>query len=157
MRTPSLTKPALILLLAICGAVCGCARKGDPVPVRPAPPAAPTAEWESPTRLGVTLPSLDVSGATLGGLEAIRILYLPLGLSRPEPQEVLSRGEVVLSLQRPALPSPGARVLVDLRSLRRPAGWIVAVGVRAGGITGIPSQTLPWIDSRVSTRDLNNS
>ncbi|HEU4951830.1 MAG TPA: hypothetical protein VFT46_07745, partial [Holophagaceae bacterium] len=147
---PSLTKPALILLLTICGAVCGCARKGDPVPVKPAPPAAPSATWETPLRLKITLPSVDAAGGSLGGLEEVRVLYLPLGLSRPSPQDVFLRGEVILSRQRPSLPDPGEVLTLDLKSLRRPAGWLVVVAVRGGGIAGAPSPTLPWLDPVLS-------
>ena len=150
MRTPSLTKPALILIPAICGAVCGCARKGDPVPAKPAPPAAPSAAWDTPLRLKVILPSLDAAGGSLGGLEEVRVLYLPLGLSRPSPQEVFTRGEIVLSRQRPGLPDPGEVLNLDLKSLRRPAGWLVVVAVRGGGIAGAPSATLPWLDPALS-------
>ncbi|MBS1766287.1 MAG: hypothetical protein JST05_02645 [Acidobacteria bacterium] len=145
MRTFSLATPAVLLFCA----VCGCARKGDPVPRPLAPPQAPRAKWDTPLRLEVTLPELDSNQESLRGLDAIRILYLPLGLSRPEPQEVFSRGEVVLTLQRPSLPKPGETVFVDLRSLHRPAGWIVVVAVRAGGISGAPSQSLAWFDPRL--------
>lgn len=157
MRTPSLTKPALILLPVICGAVCGCARKGDPVPEKPAPPAAPAASWETPIRLAITLPSVDSTGARLGGLEEVRVLYLPLGLSRPSPQDVFARGEVVLSRQRPGLPDPSETLTLDLKSLRRPAGWLVVVAVRGGGIVGAPSATLAWLDPALSGKNLNIS
>jgi hypothetical protein len=146
VRTPSLTKPALILLLAICGAVCGCARKGDPVPVPAAPPQAPSATWASIRGLAVTLPRLDRDKGKLRGLEAVRVLYLPLGLARPTAMDVFSRGEVVLEQQRPALPPPGSALILDLRNLRRPAGWMVVVAVRTGQILSPPSEVLPWMD-----------
>ena len=142
MRTPSLTKPALLLLLA----VCGCARKGDPVPAPPVPPQAPRSSWVSLRQLEVTLPSQDVKGGTLRGLEAIRILYLPLGLARPTAQDVFAHGEVVLERQRPGLPGPGESLELDLKNLKRPAGWIVVVAVRAGQAPSAPSPVLAWMD-----------
>ena len=145
MRTSSLTKPALILLLA----VCGCARKGDPVPAPSVPPKAPVAAWATLRRLEVTLPSEDVKGDTLRGLDAVRILYLPLGLARPTAQDVFSRGEVVLERQRPGLGDPGGIMSLDLRSLQKPAGWIVVVAVRAGRVASGPSEVLPWMDPAI--------
>lgn len=142
VRTPSLTKPALLLLLA----VCGCARKGDPVPTPAVPPRAPEAAWASLRRLEVTLPSLDSSGGKLRGLDAIRVLYLPLGLAHPSAQEVFARGEVVLERRRPGLPDPGAPIELDMGTFRRPAGWIVVVAVRAGQVVSPPSPVLPWLD-----------
>ena len=142
MRTLSLaTPPALVLC-----AVCGCARKGDPVPVPAAPPQAPLASWGSLRGLAVTLPALDRNGDKLRGLEAVRVLYLPLGLARPTAQDVFSHGEVVLEQRRPALPSPGSLLTLDLRTLKRPAGWMVVVAVRTGQIPSPPSEVLPWLD-----------
>lgn len=142
MRTSSLAKPAVILLLV----VCGCARKGDPVPAPPVPPQAPGASWVSLRQLEVTLPSRDAKGGTLSGLEAIRILYLPMGLARPTALDVFAHGEVVLERQRPGLPSPGESMKVDLKNLKRPAGWIVVVAVRAGRAPSPPSPVLAWMD-----------
>ncbi|MDE3033882.1 MAG: hypothetical protein KGI56_09475 [Acidobacteriota bacterium] len=142
MRTSSLAKPAVILLWV----VCGCARKGDPVPAPPVPPKPPGASWISLRQLEVKLPSQDAKGAPLRGLEAIRILYLPMGLARPTNQDVFAHGEIVLERQRPGLPGPGEALKVDLKNLKRPAGWIVVVAVRAGEAASAPSQVLAWMD-----------
>ncbi|HET6331463.1 MAG TPA: hypothetical protein VFF76_11810 [Holophagaceae bacterium] len=141
MRTPSLAKPAVILLLV----VCGCARKGDPVPAPPLPPAAPEAAWASLRQLEVTLPALDAKGDKLRGLDAVRVLYLPLGLSRPTAQDVFTHGEIVLERRRPGLPSPGEPLRLDLSGLKRPAGWLVVVAVRAGQVPSAPGLVLPWL------------
>ena len=132
-----------MLLLLV---VCGCARKGDPVPAAPVPPKAPEAAWSALRQLEVTLPSQDVKGDTLRGLEAIRILYLPLGLARPTAQDVFSHGEVVLERRRPALPAPGQPLSLPLGTLNRPAGWIVVVAVRTGQVPSAPSPVLPWLN-----------
>ena len=129
--------------------VCGCARKGDPVPAPPVPPKAPIASWSSLRRLDVILPSADAEGGTLRGLDAVRVLYLPLGLARPAAQDVFSRGEVVFERQRPGLPSPGELLALDLKNLRKPAGWIVVVAVRAGQVASGPSEVLPWMDPAI--------
>jgi len=145
VRTSSLSKPAILLLLA----VCGCARKGDPVPASPVPPVAPLASWSALRRLDIQLPKMDVSGDTLRGLEAIRILYLPLGLARPSSQEVFSHGEVVVERRRPNLPGPGEVAHLNLDGLARPAGWIVVVAVRSGQVPSQPSAVLPWLSSKI--------
>ena len=142
MRSSSLTKPALILLLGISG----CARKGDPVPAPPVPPRAPAAAWASLRHLEVTLPTLDAAGDSLRGLDAIRVLYLPLGLARPTAQDVFSRGEVVLERRRPGLPDPGDILRLDLSGLKRPAGWMVVVAVRAGQVPSGPTPVLAWLN-----------
>ena len=142
MRTSILAKPAAILLLV----VCGCARKGDPVPLAAVPPKAPVPVWTSVRQLEVALPSRDVKGNSLRGLEAVRILYLPLGLARPTAQDVFAHGEVVLERRRPGLPDPGELLRMDLSGLNRPAGWIVVVAVRAGQVASAPSPVLPWLN-----------
>lgn len=143
MRTPSLTKPALLFLLA----VCGCARKGDPQPAPPVPPRAPEASWSGLRQVDIVLPAADLKGENLGGLEAVRILYLPLGLARPTAQEVFTRGEVVLERRRPDLPAPGGHLGMDLGNLNRPAGWIVVVAVRGGQVPSGPSPVLAWLNA----------
>ena len=97
-------------------------------------------------QLEVTLPSQDMKGDSLRGLDAIRILYLPLGLAQPTPQDVFAHGEVVLERQRPGLPGPGESMKLDLKNLKRPAGWIVVVAVRAGQAASPPSPVLAWMD-----------
>ena len=93
----------------------------------------------------MVLPSADVNGEALAGVEIVRVLYLPLGLAKPTPEEVLTRGDVVLERRRPDLPGPGAEFTMDLKSLQRPAGWIVVVAVRLGNVAGRPSEVLPWM------------
>ena len=94
----------------------------------------------------LTLPAADMAGNPLAGVEVVRVLHLPLGLARPTPEEVFSRGEVVLERRRPDLPGPGESLLMDLRSVQRPQGWIVLVAVRLGNVPGSPSEVLAWMD-----------
>ena len=142
MRILSLATPAALILCA----VCACARKGDPVPSPPVPPKAPAVAWASLRELAVTLPAEDVGGGRLRGLEAVRVLYLPLGLARPTSADVAAHGEVVLERQRPALPAPGQVLDLHLQGLTRPSGWIVVVAVRVGRVPSPPSEVLPWLD-----------
>ena len=76
---------------------------------------------------------------------AVRIVHLPLGTSRPTPEEVLGRGEVLLEQRRPDLPGPGATLRLDLRKAGRGPGWIVVVAIRAGQVPGEPGPVLPWL------------
>lgn len=86
-----------------------------------------------------------MQGQHLAGLEAVRIMHLPLGTSRPDPAEVLSRGEVLLEQRRQDLPRPGERLRLDLRKAGRGPGWIVVVAIRAGQAPGEPSPVLAWL------------
>jgi len=95
--------------------------------------------------LEVTLPTLDIKGNSLIGLEAVRVYHLPLGTARPTAAEVLARGEVVLEQRRPDLPSPGRSFRMDLKGIGRPSGWIVVAALRTGNVLGAPSETLPWL------------
>ncbi|NTW85281.1 MAG: hypothetical protein HGB30_03855 [Holophagaceae bacterium] len=104
------------------------------------------AHLEGLRKARVVVPSRDVSGDTLAGVELVRVIYLPLGLTKPTPDEVFTRGEVVLERRRPDLPGPGETFLLDLASLRRPQGWLVLVAVRLGNVAGRPSEVLPWLD-----------
>jgi hypothetical protein len=144
MSSSSLANP--LLALTLCVLVVHCGRKGDPVP-RPREAAqAMAVRLEGLRRVRVVLPRADSKGASLVGVETVRVLYLPLGLTQPTPEEVFSRGEVVLERRRPDLPDPGEALLLDLRSLQRPQGWIVVVAVRLGNVPGRPSEVLPWMD-----------
>jgi hypothetical protein len=97
-------------------------------------------------KVRLVLPSRDVHGDDLVGVEIVRVLFLPLGLAKPTPEEVFSRGEVVLERRRPDLPGPGESLVMDLASLQRPRGWLVVVAVRLGNVAGRPSEVLPWLD-----------
>jgi hypothetical protein len=97
-------------------------------------------------KVRLALPSKDVHGDDLAGVEILRVLYLPLGLAKPTPEEVFSRGEVVLERRRPDLPGPGETLVMDLDSLQRPRGWLVIVAVRLGNVAGRPSEVVPWLD-----------
>jgi hypothetical protein len=55
----------------------------------------------------------------------------------------------VLERHRPDLPGPGQPLILDLRSLQRPQGWIVVVAVRLGNVAGRPSEVLPWVDPAI--------
>ena len=139
-----LANPLLAITLGF--AFLGCGRKGDPIP-RPRVAAQPMpAELQGLRTVRLIMPTADVSGEQLAGIEFVRVIYLPLGLSMPTPDEVLSRGEVVLERRRPDLPGPGETLIMDLKSLRRPQGWIVITAVRLGNVPGRPSDVLPWMD-----------
>jgi hypothetical protein len=102
--------------------------------------------WQALRKIRMVLPSQDEKGDDLVGIEVIRVLYLPLGLAKPTPQDVFSRGEVILERRRPDLPGPGQALILDLKSLQRPQGWIVLVAVRLGNVAGRPSDVLAWMD-----------
>lgn len=144
MRPPSLSNAALAFTLALSAAACG--RKGDPVPRPRTAPQRTAARWLDLRTLEVLLPSRDLSGSDLVGVEAVRVYFVPLGAARPSPAEVLARNEVVLEKRRPDLPAPGKGLRLDLSGLQRPAGWIVVVAVRVGNVVGQPSDVLPWLD-----------
>lgn len=144
MRASRLANPLLAFTLGILAVHCG--RKGDPIPRPRAAAQAMEARLEGLRQLRLVLPSADVKGDALVGIEIVRVLYLPLGLAKPTPEEIFTRGEVVLERRRPDLPGPGQPFLMDLRSLQRPQGWIVVVAVRLGNVAGRPSEVLPWMD-----------
>ncbi len=144
MRSSSLSNAALAFTLALSFAACG--RKGDPVPRPRTAPQATDARWLDLRTLEVTLPSRDISGSDLVGVEAVRVYYVPVGAARPSAAEVLAANEVALEKRRPDLPSPGTRLVLDLANFQRPAGWIVVVAVRVGNVVGQPSAVLPWLD-----------
>ena len=92
------------------------------------------------------LPTADIQGNSLLGIEAIRVYYLPLGTYYPPALEVFQRGEVVLERRRPNVPFPGRMVTLDMSHFGRSSGWLVVVAFRVGNIAGEPSQVLPWLD-----------
>jgi hypothetical protein len=143
MRTSSLSNAALAITLALAAA---CGRKSDPVPRPRTSPQVAEAHWLTLRRLEVALPSRDIAGSDLVGVEQVRVYYMPLGAARPSAQEVLARNEVVLEKRRPDLPAPGRRLILDLANLQRPAGWVVVVAVRVGNVVGQPGDVLPWLD-----------
>ncbi len=140
----SLANPALAITLCLLAVHCG--RKGDPIPKPRSAAQAMEARLEGLRKVRLVLPSADVKGDGLAGIEVVRVLYLPLGLTKPTPEDVFSRGEVVLERRRPDLPGPGTALIMDLKSLQRPQGWIVVVAVRVGNVPGRPSEVLPWLD-----------
>jgi hypothetical protein len=144
MRSFSLANP--LLAITFCIAALHCGRKGDPIPRPRAAAQAMEVRLEGLRTVRMVLPTKDVKGDSLVGVEVVRVLYLPLGLTKPTPDEVFSRGEVVLERGRPDLPGPGQAFLLDLKSLQRPQGWIVVVSVRLGNVPGRPSEVLPWLD-----------
>ncbi len=127
----------------------GCGRKGDPIPRTRSAPGPCTVRWASHRVLEVHLPLADAKGVELVGVEKVRIFYLPLGASRPSPQEVIARGEVVLERSRPDLPGPGGTLSLDMRQIGRQPGWLVAAAVRVGNVVGAPSEPLPWLDPAI--------
>lgn len=144
MRPPRLANPLLAITLCLPAIHCG--RKGDPIPRPRGAAQAMEAQLEGLRKVRLVMPSVDVNGDALVGVEILRVLYLPLGLTKPTPEEVFSRGEVVMERRRPDLPGPGAVLLMDLKSLQRPQGWFVVVAVRLGNVAGRPSEVLPWMD-----------
>jgi hypothetical protein len=144
MRSSSLANPLLAFTLGLLALHCG--RKGDPIPRPRMAAQAMEARMEGLRKVRLVLPAVDVKGDPLVGVELVRVLYLPLGVAKPTPEEVFSRGEVVLERRRPDLPGPGEPLLLDLKSLQRPQGWIVVVAVRLGNVPGRPSEVLPWLD-----------
>lgn len=144
MRPLRLANPLLAITLGILALHCG--RKGDPIPRPRAAAQAGEVRLDGLRKVQVVLPPLDVNGESLVGIEVVRVLYLPLGLLKPTPEDVFARGEVVLERRRPDLPGPGSPLVLDLRSLQRPQGWIVVVAVRLGNVPGRPSEVLPWLD-----------
>ena len=144
MRFFRLANPLLAITLGLLTVQCG--RKGDPIPRPRAAAQTMEARLEGLRKIRLVLPSTDVNGVPLAGVESLRVLYLPLGLTKPTAEEVFSRGEVVLERRRPDLPGPGEALTMDLKSLHRPPGWIVVVAVRLGEVAGRPSEVLPWMD-----------
>jgi hypothetical protein len=139
-----LANPLLAITLSFLAVHCG--RKGDPIPRPRAAAQAMDVRLEGLRRVRLVLPSADMTGDALVGVEVVRVLYLPLGLAKPTPEDLFSRGEVVLERRRPDLPGPGEELVMDLKSLQRPQGWIVIVAVRLGNVAGRPSEVLPWMD-----------
>ena len=144
MRSTRLANTLSTITLGV--AIFACGRKGDPIPRPRAAAQAMEAHLEGLRKVRLVLPSRDVKGDALVGVELVRILYLPLGLTKPTSEEVFSHGEVVLERRRPDLPGPGEALVMDLKSLQRPQGWIVVVAVRLGNVPGRPSEVLPWMD-----------
>lgn len=134
----------ICLTLALGSTACG--RRGDPIPRPRAQPAACTARWLDLRTLEIGLPVKDITGEDLVGVEKVRVYFLPVGVAEPTPGEVLGRGEVILEKRRPDLPAPGRTLRLDLREIKRQAGWLVVVTVRVGNVTGAPSPVLPWLD-----------
>ena len=132
--------------MLLCLAALGCGRKGDPVPQPRTAPAACAVKWVTGRILEVRLPSRDARGNRLVGLEKVRIYYLPLASARPESADVVARGQVVMERARPNLPGPGETLRLDLKQIGRPPGWLVAVSLRVGDVTGAPSEPVPWLD-----------
>lgn len=132
----------------------GCAVKKDPVPRPRAAPGPCQSGWVDRWHLAVTLPAAtvpDAAGRTesLRGLHRVRALYLPLSGSRPTPQEVAQRGEVILEAAMPDLPRPGSRLVLDFTGQERGPGWIVVVAYRVGEVAGAPGEVLPWLHSAI--------
>ena len=140
----SLANPVLAITLSVVAIHCG--RKGDPVPRPRAAAQAMEVHLDALRKLRMVLPLVDAKGDSLVGIEIVRVIYLPLGLAKPTPEEVFTRGEVVMERRRPDLPGPGGTFVMDLGTLQRAQGWIVVVAVRLGNVAGRPSAVLPWMD-----------
>jgi len=145
---PNLILTSTISLL-FCALTLGCGRKGDPVPRTRTAPGACSARWIGFRVLEIQLPTRDALGASLVGLEKVRIYYLPLSSARPTSEDVAGRGQVVMELSRPNLPGPGEMLRLDLQQIGRPPGWVVATAVRVGDVVGAPSEIVPWLDPAI--------
>jgi len=143
MSAFSLANP--LLAITLCIAVLHCGRKGDPIPRPRAAAQAMDVRLDDLRHIRMVLPLADVKGEGFAGVDLVRVIYLPLGLVKPTPEEVFSRGDVVLERRRPDLPGPGSEFVMDLKSLQRPPGWLVVVAVRLGNVPGRPSDVLPWL------------
>jgi len=152
VRFISLPKPTLTsiicLALAIGGGV-GCGRKGDPIPRPRAEPRACSVQRLDLRILAVKLPTEDIHGNPLVGVEQVRVYFLPVGQSQPSSQDVLAKGEVILERRRPDLPAPGESLTLDLKEISRPSGWIVVTAVRVGNVLGTPSEVIPWLEPAI--------
>jgi hypothetical protein len=82
-------------------------------------------------------------------VEQVRVYFLPVGLAQPSSQDVLAKGEVILERRRPDLPAPGGSLVLDLKEISRPAGWIVVTSVRVGNVVGAPSEVIPWLEPAI--------
>ena len=125
----------------------GCGKKGDPVPYIRARPAACIAKWNSHRVLDVTLPSRDEYGHDLVSIDKIRIYYLALGNDRPVGDTVITKGLVIMEQSRPDVTNLRDSIKLDLRQMNYPPGWLTVAAVRVGGVVGLPSETLVWLDS----------
>jgi len=142
--------PNLIATSTISVGLCiGCGRKGDPAPHTRTAPAACEVQWITPRILEVRLPTRDVQGGRLVGLEKVRVYYLPLGAAKPSGDDVVARGRVVMERSRPDLPRPGGALQLDLKQIGRPAGWLSATAVRVGEVVGAPSDPVAWLDPNI--------
>jgi hypothetical protein len=107
------------------------------------------------------LPTHDVNGKRLAGIEAIQVYYMQMGTRFPAAMDVFANGQVILEMRRPDIPSPGKPITLDLSDFGRPPGWLVVVAFRAGTLAGReagknaggqrnspgePSRVLPWLD-----------
>ena len=145
IQSPSTLLPFVAILLVLPG----CGRKGDPIPRPRSAPKACEVRWSDLRTLEIRVPSQDVHGEDLVGVERVRVYYLALGNVRPTQQEVLTRGEVVLERRRPDLPTPGGRFRLDLKEINRPTGWMVVSALRVGDVVGAPSEVLVWMNPAI--------
>lgn len=148
VQATSLPKPSRYATLSLASILflSACGRKADPIPRPRVEARACAVHWTGLRTLEIRLPTKDQRGTKLVGFERVAVYYLPMGHARPRPEEVITRGEVVMERRRPDLPSPGALLVMNLTEVNRPAGWIVVSAIRVGNVVGAPSETLPWMD-----------
>ncbi len=147
VRPNSLPKPTLSVLafmtLLVIGV--GCARKGDPIPKARLAPRSCQIRLSDLRTLDVTLPTEDSAGGRLIAVESVRVYYLPMGVSKPSGQDVITRGEILLEKHRHDLPDPGKSFKLSLKDMDKPTGWIAVCALRVGQVMGEPSESLPWL------------
>jgi len=142
----SLSLPLTIYLVIKIFISAGCGARGDPVPKQPFPPDSCLVRAVNLRTIEVTLPTKDIYGNHLFGIEMIRVYYLSMGTNYPSSLEVFQQGEVVLECRRPELPVPGKIIKLNFLNFGRSSGWLVVVPFRVGNIAGVPSQVMPWVD-----------
>ena len=142
----SISLPIIVFVAIGVSALSGCGAKGDPKPGQRHPPASCAVRATGLRTIEVVLPTADIQGNRLSGVEVVRVYYLSLGTNYPSALEVLQHGEIIMERHRHDLPSPGKMITFDLSNFGRSSGWLVVVPFRVGNIAGAPSQVLPWLD-----------
>jgi len=144
MRRQSLI-PTFVVVVGVL-ALSGCGARGDPAPNQRRPPAPCVVRAINLRTIEAILPTKDIQGNLLPGIEAVRVYYLPMSADHPSALDVFQRGEAIMERRRPDIPGTGKKIIMDLSHFGRSSGWLVVVPFRVGNIPGAPSQILPWFD-----------
>jgi len=125
----------------------GCGRKGDPIPRPIARPSVCSVRWSSCRVLDIQLPTKDEDGHNLIGVEKVRVYYVPMGYDRPTGDFIITSGQVIMEQSQKNVTNLRSQVRLDLQEINYPPGWLTVVAMRVGGVAGVPSETLAWMDS----------